>query len=85
MNKEMSMVIFIIGLLVFAVGGFYLINRQQKKQERLKALKDLYTQASKSGNKSEALQAGRRYYSYLRNGTLSIYDERAITNDLSTI
>ena len=86
MNKETSMIIFIVILLAFAIGGFYLINRQRKKQQkRLQALKEAYSKALTNSNKAEALQAGRKYYSYLRNGKLTIYDEQAITNDLSTM
>lgn len=32
-----------------------------------------------------ALQAGRKYYASLRGGTLTIYDEQAIANDLASI
>ena len=35
--------------------------------------------------RDSALQAGRKYYSSLRGGILTIYDEQAIANDLSSI
>ena len=44
-----------------------------------------YKNAIKSGDKSDALIKGRFYYSLLRGGKLSIYDEQAIANDLSTM
>lgn len=44
-----------------------------------------YQDALKSGDKKAALDAGRKYYSALRGGKLTIYDEQAITNDLLTM
>ncbi len=48
-------------------------------------LKEKYSQAIKKGEKALALDLGRQYYAKLRGGILTIYDEQAITNDLSTI
>jgi hypothetical protein len=49
-------------------------------------LKQEYDAALKGTSKRAALQAGRAYYSALRKGKmLTIYDEQAITNDLSTM
>jgi len=51
-----------------------------------------YHNAIHSGNRIEALNLGRRYYSKTRSGffglssgRLTIYDEQAITNDLSVM
>jgi hypothetical protein len=52
---------------------------------RIKESKTIYEKALKSGNKEEALKAGRIYYERLRGGRLTIYDEQAITNDLSAM
>ena len=57
-------------------------NANSKKK---KALWNVYQQAIASGNKRNALDAGRAYYSKLRGGKLTIYDEQALTNDLSTM
>ncbi|HEX8355829.1 MAG TPA: hypothetical protein VF610_00370 [Segetibacter sp.] len=62
----------------------YEVNRRRRKAliaERW----EVYKNALNSGNKQEALYAGRAYYAELRNGELTIYDEQAIANDLSTI
>ncbi len=59
-------------------------RRQQAEQYR-QQLYDTYQAAIQSGDKAEALKAGRAYHSYLRNGELTLYDEQAIANDLSTM
>lgn len=58
-----------------------------KKKERAKALllKGAYDKAIAAGDRKAALEAGRAYYSSLRDGKLTIYDEQAIANDLATI
>jgi hypothetical protein len=48
-------------------------------------LKIAYDEAIKSGNKAQALDAGRKYHAFIRGGSLTIYDEQAITNDLMTM
>lgn len=53
---------------------------------KLEALKQTYHEALKGNDKRLALETGRAYYSALRKGkTLTMYDEQAITNDLSTM
>lgn len=45
-----------------------------------------YEAALKSDDKTKALELGRKYYSMKRTDKkLTIYDEQAITNDLSTM
>lgn len=49
-----------------------------------------YQDAIHSGDKGNALYLGRRYYARIRGGVLgrgqlTIYDEQAITNDLTTM
>ena len=61
----------IIGVLI-AIG--VIVNRNKLKSE--------YDEALKGTNKAKALKAGRAYYSALRSGTLTIYDEQAINNDI---
>jgi len=48
-------------------------------------LKRNYEMALRGTDKAAALQAGRKYYSFLRGGRLTIYDEQAIANDISTM
>jgi hypothetical protein len=57
-------------------------NANSKKK---KELWSAYQQAITSGNKRNALDAGRAYYGKVRGGKLTIYDEQALTNDLSTM
>jgi hypothetical protein len=63
-----------------------IIKANQNKARKLQELKLNYERSLKGTNKKTALNAGRAYYSALReNKTLTIYDEQAITNDLSTM
>jgi len=74
-------------ILIFTLLGILAViivsNVQRGKKEA--ELKAIYDDALRSGNKSRALAAGRAYYSHIRKGKLTIYDEQAITNDLSTM
>lgn len=72
-------VIAVITIIVWAV------RYQMRQNKRLKDLKRTYELELRNGNKQSALQAGRNYYAALRGGQLSIYDEQAIANDLSTM
>jgi hypothetical protein len=75
--KEIIIIIVIVG------GILAMIYNSYNKNEKLKAE---YEEALKGNDKKVALEAGRKYYSSLRgNGKLTIYDEQAITNDLSTM
>jgi hypothetical protein len=63
-------------------------NKEEKKEREaafLQRLKHDYEQAILSGDKLKALETGRNYYRYKRNGGLTLYDEQAIANDLSTM
>lgn len=76
-------------LLVFlAVVGaiiYFVKYGNDKREDEQKRLYQAYQDALRSGNKGAALSAGRAYYSNLRKGKLTIYDEQAITNDLSAM
>ena len=48
-------------------------------------LKGEYEASLKGTDKEKALKAGRAYYSALRSGSLTIYDEQAIANDLHSM
>ena len=53
---------------------------------KVQELKRAYDKALIEGNKRTALDAGRAYYNALReNKGLTVYDEQAIANDLSTM
>lgn len=73
----------ILIIILIAIGAISSSNAEAKK---LESLKDQYHSLLKGSDKRAALEAGRSYYSALRKGkTLTIYDEQAITNDLSTM
>ncbi|MEI6949746.1 hypothetical protein V9K67_21340 [Paraflavisolibacter sp. H34] len=82
----MGFAIFLLIVLVICI--FLLINGSRKDRKRkaytIKAKQD-YDQALRSGDKRAALEAGRRYYSLLRDGNLTVYDEQALANDLNTM
>lgn len=72
-------VIVVIGIGIAILAGV-------AKRNRLKQLKENYDNALKGTDKRVALETGRAYYSALRgDGKLTIYDEQAITNDLSAM
>jgi hypothetical protein len=70
-----GVIIAIVAAVVIAIG--IIANRNRLKSE--------YEDALKGTDKVKALKAGRAYYSALRSGKLTIYDEQAITNDISTM
>lgn len=85
---------FLIGLILSVLSFVYLFYLYQiRKSLFLSNIKENYEFAKKKLRqqpknnqlREKALQAGREYYKSLRNGVLSIYDEQAITNDLSSI
>jgi Zn-dependent protease with chaperone function len=71
----------------------WLIFRYISRKAKLARIATEYENAKdalrkKPGNvklREAALAAGRNYYASLRDGTLSIYDEQALSNDLNTI
>jgi hypothetical protein len=71
-------------LIVGAIGLVWFFLNQASNEER-KKLWSAYQQAMHSGDKAAALRAGRAYYAKLRGGRLTVYDEQALTNDLSTM
>jgi len=70
-----------VAIVVILLVALYIWNNN-KRSLQANILWDLYQKALRSGEKQHALQAGRRYYSHLRGGRLTIYDEQAINNDL---
>lgn len=73
---------YLIGIIVLAV----IIMAAIGKTNNLKNLKQQYDTALRGTDKRAALDAGRAYYKALRGkNTLTIYDEQALTNDLSTM
>jgi ABC-type siderophore export system fused ATPase/permease subunit len=79
---DSTLLIAILCIVIFMTVAI-LIQRGRKLIAKEKEAK--YKQLLKSGNKELALKAAREYYSYLRGGRLSIYDEQAISNDLATM
>lgn len=69
-------------ILLIAMVAYYI----HSSHKRIATLKERYEASLSGTDKRVALDAGRSYYSSLRKGkTLTIYDEQAITNDLSTM
>jgi hypothetical protein len=69
-------------ILVIVVICLIVSNQNTKARKQLWSA---YQQALNSGDRAAALRAGRAYYAKLRGGRLTIYDEQALTNDLSTM
>lgn len=86
MDRQIRLYIFVgvLFAIAFIFIYFYLKSKAKQKNEAA-LLKIQYDKAIKDGNKVLALELGRKYYSKLRGGILSIYDEQAITNDLSIL
>lgn len=61
------------------------VNHDQQQKEAIRELKEKYEQALIDGNKEEAIDCGRKYYSKIRNGELSFYDEETILRDVSML
>ena len=71
----------IIAVIIIAI-----VLNNKNKAHKLAQLKLAYEQLLKGNNKTAALRAGRAYYSALRKAkVLTMHDEQAITNDLSTM
>ncbi|MBO0947358.1 hypothetical protein [Fibrella forsythiae] len=82
---------------IVVVGAFFvwMTEHEKKKAEAEKVnqahkifgeqLESTYRLALLSNDKSKALEAGRAYYGHLRGGSLTIYDEQALSNDLSAM
>lgn len=76
----------IITLIIIVIVFALALQSNGNETKKLAALKLKYDKSLKGSNKRAALEAGRAYYSALRKGKeLTIYDEQAITNDLSTM
>lgn len=71
-----------IGIAIAVVILYYWYHNRGRKA-LLKQKQEVYIKALKSGDKTKALDAGRDFYSCMRRGRLTIYDEQAINNDLS--
>ena len=73
-----------IGIFIFLIYiGTQINKRKQAEQE---SLRKNYAEALKGTDKEMALMFGRAYYRSLRKPKeLTIYDEQAIANDLSTM
>ncbi len=86
MDREIRLFIYCGIVVLLGIIAIYFFLKSSKKEQAITSeIKLKYEKAIKDGNKVLALTLGRQYYSRLRGGKLSIYDEQAITNDLSTI
>lgn len=69
----------ILGVIALIVSAVVKSNITKNKKAR-------YDAAVARGDKSAALSLGREYYASMRSdGKLTIYDEQAIANDISTM
>lgn len=72
-------VLFVVFIFIWAVSD----SSNEKEIERLR---QIYISALSDSDKKTALMAGRSYYTAARkNKSLTIFDEMAIANDLSTM
>lgn len=62
-----------------------LVPIQIIKNKETDRIRQEYMDAMRRGDKSAALMHGRAYYSRMRGGSLTIYDEQAIANDLASM
>lgn len=69
----------VIGFIILVIIGAVAKKNETKKLRRI------YDEALNGADKRAALNAGRAYYQNIRKGKLTIYDEQAITNDISTM
>lgn len=89
---NLGMIVLALAFWPVLIGGLiFWINRNRKRRIRLlqayeEAKEALRKNPKDSKLRYNCLQAGRAYYSSLRDGNLlTIYDEQALNNDLSTI
>lgn len=69
----------VIGIVVLIIISMIIGGNNKAK------LKKAYDDALNGGDKRAALNAGRAYYGALRKGKLTMFDEQALTNDISTM
>lgn len=74
-------------ILFIAVPVIILISylSQQSFNHKSAKLYNEYMNALSEQDKQKALEAGRKYYRHMRFGRLTVYDEQAISNDLSVM
>jgi hypothetical protein len=86
MERETRVALFFAALALLLLLVIIWYERSARaKRIVIARLKQRYEQAIRDGDKKLSLQLGREYYGMLRGGSLSIYDEQSISNDLSTI
>jgi hypothetical protein len=79
-------IIFFCVTIIIVVAVIFFYSRHPKRYNKvLQELKQSYEHELRHGTKQSALQVGRNYYAALRGGRLSVYDEQAIANDISTM
>jgi hypothetical protein len=87
-QNQLFLIFGVVAALVVALYILYVRASNQKhkaNQIQTETLRQQYLQTIKAGDKPAALQAGRNYYSSLRGGRLTIYDEQALANDLAAM
>lgn len=86
-SGDSTLFIFVGAIMIAgAIFAYFYSNYKEKEEKRLEEIELEYKEALKGTDKSKALRLGRIYYGSLReDGNVTIYDEQAITNDLSSM
>ncbi|QMW05555.1 hypothetical protein [Spirosoma foliorum] len=71
-------------LIVVVVAAILFIN-YSNRHNRANKLRLAYENALRSGDKDQALIAGRAYYTWIRKGKLTHQDELSVKNKVSTM
>lgn len=73
-------------IVLFAIFVLIWATSDSTNEKEIEHLRQIYIAALSGSNRKTALLAGRSYYSAARkNKSLTIFDEMAIANDLSTM
>ena len=79
MNKILLVAIVIAACMLFPIARKYF------KVYKIKKLKKRYLEALKASDKELALKRGKTYYRFMRNGSITIYDEITIAEEIATM
>ena len=81
MELTEKIILLSIGLLLI----IFIAVKSFNKTDRLKQLRERYEKALQGTDKEEALSAGRAYYSFLRGGEHSNYDDAVINHEIASM
>ena len=81
--QKSDVIVIVFGILIIGILVLSVLLHIRKNKE-LEALWEAYNAARANGDREKALETGRAYYKR-RRGKLSMYDEKAIADDLNTM